>query len=105
MKVNAYLLLSETNVKPIYTGNRSRVTAPTNGHAQWNTIPAAVTGKTMTIKLPTNGAFSAYDEQGLCVNNTMLGAKFMLCKYHFCPFSDRSQMIEVSMKPTVITTN
>lgn len=59
----------------------------------------------LVSELSTNGAFSEYDEQGLCVNNTMLGAKFMLCKYHFYPFSDRSRMIEVSMKPTVITTN
>ncbi|KOY16053.1 hypothetical protein, partial [Paenibacillus xylanivorans] len=29
-------------------------------------------GKTMTVKLPKNGAFAVYDEEGLCVNYTIV---------------------------------
>ncbi|KKO55438.1 serine hydrolase domain-containing protein [Paenibacillus sp. DMB20] len=72
MKANAYLLVSEANVKPIYAGNQSKITVPANGHAQWYTVPAAAAGKTMTVKLPKNGAFAVYDEQGLCLNYTIV---------------------------------
>ncbi|WP_232697805.1 serine hydrolase domain-containing protein [Brevibacillus daliensis] len=64
LKLNASLLVSAANVKPIHAGNQSKVTVPVNGHAQWYTIPAAVAGKTMTVNLPKKGAFAVYDEEG-----------------------------------------
>ncbi|MBE9918213.1 beta-lactamase family protein [Paenibacillus donghaensis] len=69
---NEYSLISEANVKPIYAGNQSRATVSANGDAKWYTIPAAATGKTMTVKLPKNGAFAVYNEEGLCVNYTIV---------------------------------
>lgn len=72
LNVNGHSLVSEENVKPIYAGNQSKATVPANGDAKWYTIPAAAAGKTMTVKLPTNGAFAVYDEEGLCVNYTIV---------------------------------
>ncbi|UNK15894.1 beta-lactamase family protein [Paenibacillus sp. N3/727] len=72
LNVNGYSLVSEANVKPIYAGNQSKATVSANGDAKWYTIPAAAAGKTMTVKLPTKGAFAVYDEQGFCVNYSLV---------------------------------
>ncbi|WP_339373039.1 serine hydrolase domain-containing protein [Paenibacillus elgii] len=64
LKLNEHLLLNEAHVKPIYAGNQSKVTVPTNGHARWFTIPSEAAGKTMTVKLPERGSFAVYDEEG-----------------------------------------
>ncbi|MGG4495008.1 serine hydrolase domain-containing protein [Brevibacillus reuszeri] len=64
VKLNASLLVSEANIKPIHAGNQSKVTVPANGNAQWYTIPAIAAGKTMTVNLPKKGAFAVYDEDG-----------------------------------------
>ncbi|WP_312113012.1 serine hydrolase domain-containing protein [Brevibacillus reuszeri] len=64
VKINASILVSEANVKPIHAGNQSKVTVPANGNAQWYTIPAIAAGKTMTVNLPKKGAFAVYDEDG-----------------------------------------
>ncbi|MGM1047775.1 CubicO group peptidase, beta-lactamase class C family [Paenibacillus uliginis N3/975] len=72
LNVNGYSLVSEANVKPIYAGNQSKATVSANGDAKWYTIPAAAAGKTMTVKLPTNGAFAVYDEQGSCISYSLV---------------------------------
>ncbi|MGG4495484.1 serine hydrolase domain-containing protein [Brevibacillus reuszeri] len=64
LKLNEHLLVSEEHVKPIHAGNQLKVTVPTNGHAQWFTIPSEAAGKTMTVKLPKRGSFAVYDEEG-----------------------------------------
>lgn len=72
INVNGHSLVSEVNVKPIYAGNQSKARVPANGDAKWYTIPTAAAGKTMTVKLPTNGAFAVYDEQGFCVKYSLV---------------------------------
>ncbi|WP_217562542.1 serine hydrolase [Paenibacillus sp. GbtcB18] len=72
LNVNGHSFVSEANVKPIYAGNKSKATVPANRAAKWYTIPAAAAGKTMTVKLPTNGVFVVYDEEGICVNHTIV---------------------------------
>lgn len=64
LKLNAYLLVSEADVKPIHARNRAKVTVPANGHAQWFTIPTEAAGKMMTVKLPKEGSFAVYEEEG-----------------------------------------
>ncbi|MGF9696951.1 hypothetical protein [Paenibacillus sp. MABNR03] len=52
---------SQDAVKPLYSGNQSKTTIQANGLAAWFSIPAAVTGKVMTVQLPLNGGFTVYD--------------------------------------------
>lgn len=66
------LFVSGANVKPLYAGKSSKVTLQANGYAKWFIIPQAATGKTMTVMLPANSAFAVYDEQGACVNYTIV---------------------------------
>ncbi|TDL49307.1 class A beta-lactamase-related serine hydrolase [Paenibacillus dendritiformis] len=66
------LYVSGAKVKPLYAGKESKLTLQANGHAKWFTVPKAAAGKTMTVALPKKGAFAVYDEQGLCVNFTVV---------------------------------
>lgn len=75
LNVNGYSLVSEASVKPIYAGYQSKVTVSANGDAKWYTIPTAAVGKTMTVKLPANGAFAVYDEEGICLNHSVVSDK------------------------------
>ncbi|RJG25155.1 serine hydrolase [Paenibacillus thiaminolyticus] len=66
------LYVSGGTVKPLYAGKESKLTLQANGHAKWLTVPKSAAGKTMTVALPAKGAFAVYDEQGLCVNYTVV---------------------------------
>lgn len=66
------LYVSGAKVKPLYAGKESKLTLQANGHAKWFTVPKSAAGKTMTVALPKKGAFAVYDEQGLCVNFTVV---------------------------------
>ncbi|CAH8244283.1 beta-lactamase family protein [Paenibacillus melissococcoides] len=72
MKVSGSLYVSGAKVKPLYAGKESKLTLQANGHARWFTVPKSAAGKTMTVALPAKGAFAVYDEQGLCVNFTVV---------------------------------
>ncbi|MEC3249784.1 inositol-3-phosphate synthase [Bacillus cereus] len=54
------------------TGQLSKVTLQKNGHAKWFTIPQEAAGKTMTVELPSGSSFAVYDENGVCVNFTVV---------------------------------
>jgi CubicO group peptidase (beta-lactamase class C family) len=69
------LFISEEQVKPLYKGKQSTVTLQGDGLAKWYTVPAAAAGKTMSIEMPAKGAFVVYDEQGACVNYTVISGK------------------------------
>ncbi|MGI2710330.1 serine hydrolase domain-containing protein [Bacillus cytotoxicus] len=72
MQIDSSLYVSESNVKPLETGQSSKVTLQSNGHAKWFTIPYAAAGKTMTVELPSKSSFAVYDEKGVCVNFTVV---------------------------------
>ncbi|TCW45740.1 CubicO group peptidase (beta-lactamase class C family) [Bacillus thuringiensis] len=72
MEMAGLLYVSGNNVKPLDAGQSSKVTLQANGHAKWFTIPQAAAGKRMTVTLPSKGAFVVYDENGVCVNFTIV---------------------------------
>ncbi len=72
MQIDSSLYVSESNVKPLETGQSSKVTLQSNGHAKWFTIPYAAERKTMTVELPSKSSFAVYDEKGVCVNFTVV---------------------------------
>ncbi|MFJ6268179.1 serine hydrolase domain-containing protein [Lysinibacillus xylanilyticus] len=72
MEMSGLLYVSGSNIKPLDIGQSSKVTLQENGHAKWFTIPQAAAGKTMTVALPSKSSFAVYDEQGVCVNFTVV---------------------------------
>ncbi|MFJ7983106.1 serine hydrolase domain-containing protein [Lysinibacillus xylanilyticus] len=72
MEMSGLLYVSGSNIKPLDIGQPSKVTLQGNGHAKWFTIPQAAAGKTMTVALPSKSSFAVYDEQGVCVNFTVV---------------------------------
>ncbi|KEK21192.1 serine hydrolase domain-containing protein [Bacillus gaemokensis] len=72
MEMNGLLYVSGSNVKPLDSGQLSKVTLQANGHAKWFTIPQAAAGKTMTVTLSSKSSFAVYDEKGVCVNFTVV---------------------------------
>ncbi|MEK5251431.1 serine hydrolase domain-containing protein [Bacillus sp. FSL R9-9530] len=72
MEMAGLLYVSGNNVKPLDAGQSFKVTLQANGHAKWFTIPQAAAGKRMTVTLPSQGAFAVYDENGVCVNFTIV---------------------------------
>ncbi|SMF91575.1 CubicO group peptidase, beta-lactamase class C family [Paenibacillus uliginis N3/975] len=75
LEASGSLYVSEEQVKPLYKGKQSSVNLNSDGHAKWYTVPAATVGKTMTVEMPAKGAFAVYDEQGVCVNYTVVSGK------------------------------
>ncbi|PGC27043.1 serine hydrolase [Bacillus wiedmannii] len=72
MEMAGLLYVSGTNVKPLDASQSTKVTLQANGHAKWFTIPQAAAGNMMTVTLPAKGAFAVYDENGVCVNFTIV---------------------------------
>ncbi|MBU5351468.1 beta-lactamase family protein [Paenibacillus barcinonensis] len=66
---------SEEIVQALYTGKQSRVTIQSDGYARWFSVPAAVSGKVMTVKMPDNGSFAVYDQRGVCIHHTVISGK------------------------------
>ncbi|MNP32961.1 hypothetical protein D3C76_1261690 [compost metagenome] len=66
------LYVSEDKIIPLYNGKQSKVTVQTDGNARWYSIPQAVAGKKMIVSLPEQGSFAVYDENGTCVNYTII---------------------------------
>ncbi|MEY8746099.1 serine hydrolase domain-containing protein [Paenibacillus tundrae] len=66
---------SQEIVKPIYPGNQSKTTIQANGHASWFTVPASAAGKTMTVQMPSSGAFAVYNQAGIGVNHTVVSGQ------------------------------
>jgi CubicO group peptidase (beta-lactamase class C family) len=72
---SGYVFASEEMVKPIYSGKRSATTIQADGYAKWFSVPATAKGKVMTVKLPANGAFAVYDQNGICINHSVVSGK------------------------------
>lgn len=70
-----YVYASEELVKPLYSGKKSATTIQADGYAKWFSVPAAAKGKVMTVQLPANGAFAIYDQNGICINHTVVSGK------------------------------
>ncbi|MDQ0656572.1 serine hydrolase [Paenibacillus sp. W2I17] len=66
---------SEEMVQPLYSGKQSLATIQADGYARWFSIPATVKGKVMTVKMPATGAFAVYDQNGICINHTVVSGK------------------------------
>ncbi|WP_426334930.1 serine hydrolase domain-containing protein [Paenibacillus silvae] len=66
---------SEEIVQALYTGKQSRVTIQSDGYARWFSVPTAVSGKIMTVKMPNNGSFAVYDQRGFCIHHTVISGK------------------------------
>ncbi|HBU82068.1 MAG TPA: serine hydrolase [Paenibacillus sp.] len=72
---SGYVFASEEMVKPIYSGKRSATIIQADGYAKWFSVPATAKGKVMTVKLPANGAFAIYDQNGICINHSVVSGK------------------------------
>lgn len=70
-----YVYASEELVKPIYSGKQSVTTIQEDGYAKWFSVPTTAKGKVMTVKLPANGAFAIYDQNGICINHSVVSGK------------------------------
>ncbi|AJS58463.1 serine hydrolase domain-containing protein [Paenibacillus sp. IHBB 10380] len=72
LDVAGSLYVREEAVQPFYVGIQSKATIPENGLAKWYAIPTEAAGKTMKVTMPEKGAFAVYNEQGACVNYTVV---------------------------------
>lgn len=70
-----FVYASEEHVKPLYSGSQSVTTIQASGYANWFSVPTAVKGKVMTVKMPAQGAFAVYDQTGICINHTVVSGK------------------------------
>ncbi|WP_338544015.1 serine hydrolase domain-containing protein [Paenibacillus tundrae] len=66
---------SQEVVRPIYSGNQSKTTIQANGHSSWFRVPASAAGKTMTVQMPSSGAFAVYNQAGIAVNHTVVSGQ------------------------------
>ncbi|WP_027094714.1 serine hydrolase domain-containing protein [Cohnella thermotolerans] len=64
--------VNEDAVKPIYVAKKSAATIPSSGYAKWYTVSDKDAGKTIKIQTPANGSFAVYDENGTCVNFSVI---------------------------------
>ncbi|MGO4791147.1 hypothetical protein AB4124_27440 [Paenibacillus sp. 2KB_20] len=64
--------VSQELVRPLYSGKQSETTIQTNGYATWYSVPATAAGKVMTVKMPSKGAFTVYDQAGISTNHTVV---------------------------------
>ncbi|MGO4528202.1 serine hydrolase domain-containing protein [Paenibacillus sp. 2TAF8] len=70
-----YEYASEEIVQTLYSGKQSKITIQPEGYNRWFSVPAAVEGQVMTVKMPANAAFAVYDQKGVCVNHTVVSGK------------------------------
>ncbi|MGE7623197.1 serine hydrolase domain-containing protein [Viridibacillus sp. NPDC096237] len=69
------IFASEELVKPLHMGKRSSTIIQSDGLAKWYSVPATAKGKVMTVKMPSKGSFAVYDQEGLCINHTVVSGK------------------------------
>ncbi|MGG4033208.1 serine hydrolase [Paenibacillus cisolokensis] len=95
------IFVHEKAVKPLYAGKKSAATIQANGYAKWYTVPDKAAGKTLTVKLPKNGAFVVYDGNGAVIEfSTITGNnKVVLPKDGVIVFAgDAGARFELSLK-------
>ncbi|MBW7457686.1 beta-lactamase family protein, partial [Paenibacillus sepulcri] len=95
------LYASEAAVKPIYPGKKSTATIPASGLAKWYTVSGKAAGKTIQVKMPAHGSFAIYDEQGTCVNYSVISGnhKFVLPENGSIVFAgEAGSKIDISIK-------
>jgi len=64
---------SEKDMVDMYAAGEAVCTIQSDGYARWYKISAADAGKTMTVKLPTKGAFAIYEGGDCSYYSTILG--------------------------------
>ncbi|AJS61202.1 serine hydrolase domain-containing protein [Paenibacillus sp. IHBB 10380] len=60
--------ISEDAIQPIYEGNSSISTIPSNGQAVWYKIDGKSANRVMNVETPVSGGFAVYDANGMVVN-------------------------------------
>ncbi|REK74458.1 class A beta-lactamase-related serine hydrolase [Paenibacillus paeoniae] len=61
------ILVSEDNVKSLNVAEKSVVTIPSSGYAEWYTISDKDGDSTIKVSMPLNASFAVYDANGKCV--------------------------------------
>ncbi|WP_420818539.1 serine hydrolase domain-containing protein [Paenibacillus paeoniae] len=61
------ILVSEDNVKSLNVAEKSVVTIPSSGYAEWYTISDKDKGNTVKVSMSSNASFAVYDANGKCV--------------------------------------
>ncbi len=72
MEMASFLYVSESNVKSLDTGQLSKVTLQKMGMRNGLRFRKRSAGKTMAVELPSEVLIRVYDENGVCVNFTVV---------------------------------
>ena len=68
----SYISIGEEAIQPMANAKEAICTIAEEGYTRWFTIPKVLTDKTITLKLPKNGAVMVYNMQGQLVENTYI---------------------------------
>lgn len=68
LRIDGQSYISEDAIQPIYEGNSSFCTIPSNGQAVWYKINEKSANRVMTVEAPVRGGFAVYDAKGKVVN-------------------------------------
>lgn len=71
--VEAYgiTLISNDAITALKVNSSSTVKIPSDGTAQWYTIPTDAAGKKLSVKMPAKGSYAVYDEMGKCIHYSL----------------------------------
>ncbi|WP_054026539.1 serine hydrolase domain-containing protein [Bacillus sp. FJAT-28004] len=68
LKIDGVSYINEDAIQPIYEGNSSISSIPSNGQAVWYKIDEKSANRVMTVEAPVSGGFAVYDAKGMVVN-------------------------------------
>lgn len=69
LQLGSNLAISQDAVPNLYKGD-SKCTIGSEGYGRWFEVGPELANKTMTVTVPSTGAFAVYDANGVCVNYT-----------------------------------
>ncbi|WP_230986760.1 hypothetical protein [Cohnella fermenti] len=75
LKSGASVLVSEEAVKPLNVANKSIITIPSSGYAEWYTVGNEDGGKTIKVSMSSNASFAVYNKEGACIYFSVIGEK------------------------------
>ncbi|AJS61203.1 serine hydrolase domain-containing protein [Paenibacillus sp. IHBB 10380] len=68
LMIDGQSYIREDAIQPIYEGNSSISTIPSNGQAVWYKIDEESANRVMTVEAPVSGGFAVYNANGTVVN-------------------------------------
>ncbi|OAB43508.1 serine hydrolase, partial [Paenibacillus glacialis] len=68
LMIDGQSYISEDAIQPIYEGNSSISSIPSNGQAVWYKIDEESANRVMNVETPVSGGFAVYDANGMVVN-------------------------------------